>query len=161
MVRVREYRSRGGERQTDDREWMSQESGTESGQQKPAGRPTQRAAQKRTTTQRAAQSGQQEAAEGPTQETHRQYEYHPHCAWTYEHVQVQIESCRPLATPRWCITHSAPSPRPLKNALWLIFSNKTQKKRVQFSRRMAQFVTFEYYFRIFRIVIVFARVKSK
>jgi len=50
---------------------MSQESGTEIGLQKAAGRPTQRAAQKWTTTQRAAQSGQQEAAEGPTQETHR------------------------------------------------------------------------------------------
>ena len=50
---------------------MSQESGTESGQLEAAGRPTQRAAQKRTTTQRAAQSGQLEAAEGPTQETHR------------------------------------------------------------------------------------------
>ena len=56
------------------RGWMSLETGTESGQQEAAGRPTQRAAQKRTTTQRAAQSGQQEAAEGPTQQTHRHIE---------------------------------------------------------------------------------------
>jgi len=67
---------------------MSQESGTESGQQEAAGRPTQRAAQKRTTTQRAAQSGQQEAAEGPTQETHRQKRER----WEVGHITVKFLS---------------------------------------------------------------------
>jgi len=88
---------------------MSQESGTESDQQEAAGRPTQRAAQKRTTTQRAAQSGQQEAAEGPTQETHRQGE-------PLRFIGLAPPRAQPLQLPDIAIeidigTNPAPSPR--------------------------------------------------
>ena len=70
---MREHRSRGGERQTDDSERMSQESRTESGPQEAAERPTQRAA-KADHRSRGATPTEGRSA-GPIQETHRQYIY--------------------------------------------------------------------------------------